>query len=182
MRQAQKKSKIIKAYELGKGTKMEIDLIRAGKIITAGDKYFLFSLEVTGGRGEEAVRGDFFKVSCFEHELYPYPNAREFFLANHVHLNGDNYLQVTKPLLVWFKGDSIEEPEIKFLINSGKLILNPQDSASYFRVVLWGATLTAAENAALVFYKIERDGDMITNVDWGLVNRAIFERDYDLLS
>lgn len=181
MKLAQKKSRIVKAYELGKGTAMEQKLIREGKIIATGDKYFLFSLEATDGHGEEAVRGDFFKVSCLNHELYPYPNAREFFLANHVHLGGDDYRQVIKLLLVWFKGDSFEEPEIKFLIDSGKLTLNPQDPACYFRAVLWGAPLTAPEDAALVCYKVERDGNMITNVDWGLVNRVIFDRDYDLL-
>ena len=181
MKLAQKKSRVIKAYELGKGTQMEQNLIREGKIIATGDKYFLFSLEATDGHGEEAACGDFFKVSYFNHELYPYPNAREFFLANHVHLGGDDYRQVTKPLSVWFKGDSFEEPEIKFLIDNGKLTLNQQDPERYFRAVLWGAPLTAAEDAVLVCYKVERDGNKIINVDWGLVNRAIFDRDYDLL-
>lgn len=182
MKMAQKKSRVIKAYELGKNTKMEQNLICEGKIIPSGDKYFLFSLEATNGHGEEAVRGDFFKISCVNCELYPYPNAREFFLENHVHLDGDNYRQVTKPLLVWVKGDSTEEPEIKFLIQSGKLTLNPQEPARYFQAVLWGSTLTAAEDAVLVFYKVERNGDRIIDVDWGLVNRAIFNFDYELLT
>ena len=181
MRLAQKKPACVKAYELGAGTQLERDLIRDGKITLGADgKYRLFSLEADEC-GEEASVGDFFKVSCVGGELFPYPNAKEFFRANHVHIGGDDYRQVPKPLGVWFKGDSLDEPELKFLLDNGKLTLHPEAPARYFQAYLWGAPLSADENAALIFYKVERDGDTITDIDFGLVNRAIFDCDYTLL-
>lgn len=178
MRRARKKGKKIAAYELGAGSSMELELMREGKIKSDdGKKFSLSSFEGV----EEATAGDFFKVSYFDGEKFPYPNSRSFFLLNHKHLGDDYYEQNSKPISVWFKGDSLEEPEIKFLFQTGKLTLNPEDLAHYFEAFLWGAKLSAASDAVLIFYEVERDGDLIQDIDFALVNRKIFDQDYLLL-
>lgn len=178
MKTAQKKRTTLTAYELGAGSPVEAQLKLEGKIACRDGKYFLASLEGV----QKASAGDFFKVTRLNGENFPYPNSREFFLANHRKLRGDLYEQLTKPLKVWFKGDSLDEPEMKFLLEDSKLTLEPQDPAHYFKTFLWGAPLDADEDAALIFYDVQRDDSgAITAIDFNLVNREIFNRDYELL-
>ena len=170
--------KRVKAYELGGGNAVELELLRACKIVLDGDgNYNLFSSEAVNGSGEIAERGDFFKVDSHG---APYPNKRGWFLENHRHIFGDEYEQLPKVLPIWQVGDAVC-PELEFLINAGKLQLNTKSAARYFNAFIWGSRLSAASDAVIVFYEIQRDehGE-ISNVDFGLVDRKIFERDYEL--
>jgi len=91
-----KTGKIVEAFELGLSSAMELKLIEECKIVRKGDTYELFSQESQSGSGEIASAGDFFKV---DKAGYPYPNAREWFLENHRHVEGDKWEQLPKKLL-----------------------------------------------------------------------------------
>lgn len=183
MKYAQKKEgKRVQAYELGCGSQMEDNLIREGVIrhLENGD-YELFSREAVNGRGELAHPGDYFKVDTEGERHYPYPNSREFFLANHRHIQENEYEQICKPLAVWMEGDEICE-EIEYLLRTGKLTLLPDQKERYFNAILWGAPLSAARNDVLVIYNVERDeSGAITGIDFNFVQEKVFYRDYNIV-
>ena len=79
---------------------MEATLIREGAIKKRQDgTYELFSQEAVNGTGEIAKAGDYFKVDIVDGRHYPYPNSKQFFEENHIHIAGDEYEQKEKPLL-----------------------------------------------------------------------------------
>ena len=97
------KKKLVHAYRLGYGSAMEQLLLQEGAIRRLPDgSYELFSKEAVQGRGEHALRGDYFKVDTVEGRYYPYPNTREFFESNHTLVDAaqDLYEQQPKPLQV----------------------------------------------------------------------------------
>lgn len=176
------KRKIVKAYPLGVGHPMEQALIEEGAIRLLPDgSYALFSQEAVNGQGQIAHAGDYFKVDTIDGRHYPYPNSREFFLENHTHLSGDEYEQVNKPLLIWQADDAVSE-EIRWLVDSGRLTLKPQEPERFFNAFLWGADLSAARDATLVFYSVDRDETgTITDISFNFVAKNEFEASYTLL-
>lgn len=173
------KKKIVKAYPLGAGHPMEAALIAEGAIRLRDDgRYELFSQEAVNGSGQIAYAGDFFKVDTIDGRHYPYPNSREFFLENHTHLQGDEYEQLAKPLMIWQHGD--EAPEaLTWLLEQKLLTLKPEDPAHYFNAFLWGAELSAAMDATLLFYSVDRDANgAITDVSFNFVAKPEFEASY----
>lgn len=176
------KKKIVKAYPLGAGHPMEAALIAEGAIrLLADGSYELFSQEAVNGHGQVAQSGDYFKVDTIDGRHYPYPNSREFFLNNHTHLAGDEYEQVNKPLLIWQSGDEPIE-EIRWLVDTGHLTLKPQDPAHFFNAFLWGTDLSAAADATLVFYSVDRDAfGAITEISFNFVAKPEFEASYSVM-
>ena len=173
-----RKGKRVKAYELGTNSEMEKQLIQEGTIQRDNDGYLLFSREVVNGVGEKAKAGDFFKVEDIDGRHYAYPNAREWFLAQHRHIEGDEYEQVSKPLHVWLAGDPLDN-EISYLLTEKKLQITTENKEQYFHAFLWGAPLSAAIDATIVFYSVNRDANgKIEDVDFGLVERVAFENSY----
>lgn len=175
------KRKLVKAYCLGRGSEMEQLLLRLGRIrlLPDGD-YELMSQESKNGAGQRASAGDYFKVDEVDGVYYPYPNSREYFLNNHTHLEGDTYEQKALPLAVWQWGD---EPcdAIGYLLEQGKLTLNHADEERFFNAFLWGADLSAAQDATVVFYDIFRDvSGAITDVSFNFVVKEEFERSYTI--
>ncbi len=182
MRYAIKKTdKTVKAYCLGENSAMEQALLREGAIrLRPNGLYELFSQEAASGAGELARPGDYFKVDTVEGRHYPYPNDQAFFLANHRHIAGDDYQQRSRPVAIW-QADEALCPEVQFLLETGRLVLNPNDPARYFNAHLWGAPLSAARDATLVFYSIERDAaGQITDISFNFVARPQFEENYRL--
>ena len=177
------KKKIVKAYPLGAGHPMETALIEEGAIRRLADgRYELFSQEAVHGHGEIAGAGDYFKVDTVDGRHFPYPNSREFFLSNHTHVSGDEYEQANKPLLIWQVGDEPME-EVHWLVETGRLTLKPQDSAHFFNAFLWGADLSAAADATLIFYSVDRDAaGGITDISFNFVAKAEFDANYTLLA
>ena len=173
------KKKIVLAYPLGAGHPMEALLIEEGAIRLLPDgSYELFSQEAVNGHGQLAQPGDYFKVDTINGRHFPYPNDREYFLSNHTHLSGDDYEQINKPLMIWQTGDEISD-EIKWLLDTGRLTLNPQDPTRFFNAFLWGADLSAAADATLVFYGVDRDENgCITDISFNFVARPEFESSY----
>ncbi len=176
MRQAIKnKGAVMAAYELGAGSPMERELAAEGKIRMLPDgTYELFSLEAVNGSGERARAGDFFKTDG----RYPYPISRDYFLANHTHLEGDLYRQTAKPLWAWTAEDALC-PEIEYLLRRKGLTLCPERPEAYFTAPLWGTVESAARDAVLVFYEIRRNGDgEILDVNFNFVERSVFDATY----
>lgn len=176
------KRKIVKAYPLGAEHPMEALLIEEGAIQRLPDgSYALFSQEAVNGQGQIAQPGDYFKVDTIDGRHYPYPNSRAFFMDNHIHLKGDEYEQINKPLLVWQVGDAMTD-EITWLVNTGHLTLKPEEPARFFNAFLWGTDLSAAADATLVFYSVDRDENAcITDISFNFVAKPEFEACYVLM-
>lgn len=170
--------KMVEAWELGASSEMELKLRESQKIIFhEGDEkpYELFSSESNSGKGQRTVAGDYFKV---DGKGNPYPQEREKFFANHRHIEGDTWEQLPKPLLAWESGDEVT-PEVQFLIDHKGLVLNPKTPEQYFGAVLWGAWLTAAQDAVLIFYGVTYDeAGNILDADFNFVMRSHFEEQY----
>lgn len=174
--------KIITAYPLGEGHPMEAALIAEGAIRLLPDgTYELFSQEAVNGRGQVAHAGDYFKVDDVDGKHFPYPNDREFFLANHTHLSGDEYEQANKPLMIWQADDAVTE-EVRWLVDNGRMTLKPEDPDHFFNAFLWGADLSAARDATLIFYSVDRDeNDAIADISFNFVAKSAFDESYTLL-
>ena len=181
MRQAMKsKKKIVKAYQLGIGSEMEAKLIKEGAIVAKEDgTYELFSQEAVNGTGEIAESGDYFKVDEIGDKHYPYPNGKEWFEENHIHLQGDEYAQLNKPLYIWQAIDPKCE-EMEYLVANGKITIKEDDEQHYFNAFLWGAELSAAKDATVIFYSIDRDEQgEITDISFNFITKDQFESDYE---
>ena len=154
----------VRAWELGAGSGMEKEMLLCGKIAKRADgTYELFSPEASEGKGQVAKAGDFFKV---DHRGLPCPNERNFFLQNHRHLEGDWYMQAARPLKVWRLGDP-ECEEIRFLLDNRLLSVCPENRERCFSASLWGTMETAAADAVLIFYSVQRNPDgTIASVDF----------------
>lgn len=180
MKMAKKREdRLICAWQLGAGTEMEAKLLREGRIVLRKDgKYELFSHEAVNGSGEIAEPGDFFKVDSTG---APYPNRAQFFLSNHRHVQEHQYIQRSQPVEVWMEGDPMTDA-LAFLLESGRLTLHPEDPSHYFRAFLWGAQLSAAMDAVLVFYQVHRDErGRVFEAEFNFVAAPEFRRDYVLL-
>lgn len=163
------------AYELGAGNPVEAELIRKGAIRREGDSYALFSREAVNGQGQMAKKGDFFKL---DGDGYPYPNDREWFFANHRYVGGDVYEQLPKPLEIWEAEDG-DHPLIHWLVAQGKLRICREDRERFFNARLWGADLSAAKDAVVVFYGVERkEAGEIADISFNFVAREEFDRTY----
>lgn len=174
-----KNGKIVKAYCLGESSVVERELIKEGKIVQNGSGgYELFSQEAVNGTGEKAVKGDYFKIDS---KGFPYPNDKEFFEKNHVHIQGDAYEQIPKPVLAWTKDDE-NSSEIDFLIREKGLVIDKDNPVKYFNAPLWGSMLSAEADAIIVFYSIDRDEEgRIVDVDFNFVAKDEFDKLYSVM-
>lgn len=172
------KSKIVKAYQLGKDNSVVQELVESGKILEIGNgKYEIYSQEAVSGSfgGEIAISGDWIKIDS---KGYPYPNDREYFEANHRHIEGDTYEQIPKPLQAWDEKLEIC-PEIIFLVEKKGLIIDKASIGRRYTAELWGTTEVAAADAMIVFYNLSYDmaGNVI-DCDWNFVEKSEFEKTY----
>ena len=177
MRKAIKnQGKILTAYRLGDGSETEMRLLEEGKLRRMPDgNYEVFSLEVKNGSGEIAAVGDYIKLSS---DGWPYPNDKAFFAANHRRIEGDTYEQIPKPLDAWTAEDGMV-PEIAYLIAERGLVIDEKDEEKYFSAPLWGTTLSAARDAVIMFYQVERDEyGNITDADFNFVAKNEFDMMY----
>ena len=117
------KGKIVKAYQLGKDNPVVRNLAESGKIRDIGNgRYEIQSQEVINGtfRGEIARIGDWIKIDS---QGYPYPNDRKYFEANHMHIEGDTFEQIPKPLQAWDAKLEICQ-EVIFLVKKRGLVID----------------------------------------------------------
>jgi len=178
MRVLKKQDRLVRACRLGDGSALERELLESGRMRLRDGDYEVFSQEAGNGAGEIARAGDYVKVDSTG---APYPNERRFFEENHVHDHDEYYRQIPRPLPAWQVGDAPSDV-MDFLMSTGRLIIREDDAQRYFNAHLWGAPLSAARNAVVVFYDIERDAaGRITDVSFNFVERSEFERTYDIL-
>lgn len=172
------KGKLLDAYQLGSDNAVIKELMENGKICDLGDgRYEIHSQEAVNGAagGERAMVGDWIKVDS---KGYPYPNHREYFEANHRHIEGDTFEQLPKPLSAW---DAKLEmcPEVAFLVEKKGLIIDETSSDRRYTAQLWGTTEVAAEDAMIVFYSISYDeARNVTDCDCNFVERSEFDKTY----
>ena len=160
------------AWELGAGTDTEARLLREEKLRRLPDGSYLVFSRDTDAQGQIARPGDYIKIDSAG---FPYPNEREYFLANHTHLGGCQYRQKTPVLEAW-TADAPMPPAIRFLLDTGRLRIDAQDTAHYFRAFLWGAELFAARDAVVVLDRVARDGNgEITGAEFHFIARKEFE-------
>ena len=171
--------KTVQAWVLGENSSMETEMIDRGLIRKTGEgQYALYSQEAVNGQGQQAFAGDYFKV---DGAGYPYPNSREWFRANHRHISGDTWEQIPKALEIWEAGDG-ENEALCWLLETGKLVIREEEPERYFNARLWGADLSAARDAVLVFYSVTRnEAGEISDVDFNFVERQEFLRTYELV-
>ena len=170
----------VQAWELGAGSDKEKEMIHCGKIVAHPNGVFeLYTQEATEGKGQMAKAGDFFKI---DNRGCPCPNDREFFLQNHQHIKDDWYRQIAKPLRIWRLGDP-ECEELIFLLKNGILSIHPEDKQHCYSASLWGTTETAAVDATIVFYSVERDQEgKINAVDFNFVDADFFRTHYQIIT
>ena len=180
MRKAKKKVSVVKAYRLGEQNSVIDILQKDGRIVQKDDgSYEVFSRESGSGHGEKAQPGDYVKIDS---SGCPYPNSAAFFEKNHRHIEGEYYEQRQKALSVWFSDDPMC-PEVEFLEKNKGLVLDPDHPDRYFSAPLWGTNLTAGKDAALVFYRIDRDETgKVCDAEFNFVARDEFDKTYELLS
>lgn len=184
MKQVIKKSgKIVQAYRLGDEGPVVQKLIEEGKIKKIGEDFYeVFSQEtdVSGEdpKGEIAYACDYIKVDS---SGFPYPNSEKFFKENHVHISGDDYEQLPKPLYAWEASDGMCK-EIEFLMAQKGLVIDETSEEKYFTAPLWGTMLSAAKNAMIIFYELlwDRDGKVV-EADFNFVARSEFEKTYNMI-
>lgn len=175
------KGKLVEAYQLGSDHAVIKELIENGKICDLGDgRYEIHSQEAVNGAvgGEKAAAGDWIKLDS---KGRPYPNDREYFEANHRHIEGDTFEQLPKPLAAW--DAKLERcPEVEFLVEKKGLIIDETSADRRYTVQLWGTTEAAAEDAMIVFYSISYDeSGTVTDCDWNFVERSEFDRTYSII-
>lgn len=174
-----KEGKIVKAYELGMVHPVLEQLAAEEKLLDHRDgTYEVFSQETTA-KGQIAKTGDYIKLDS---SGTPYPNSREYFLANHRALPGENcYEQIPKTLEAWTSDCPICE-KIRFLMREKGLRLDPQNPDTYFSAPLWGTQEVANIDSILVFYRIDRDETgKILNADFNFVKKEEFDKTYKIL-
>ena len=177
------KGKMVEAYQLQLRNDNAVirELMENGKICDLGDgRYEIHSQEAINGvaGGEIAMAGDWIKIDS---KGYPYPNDRAYFEANHRHIEGDNFEQLPKPLLVW--NVKLEMcPEVEFLVEKKGLVIDETSSDRRYSAQLWGTTEVAAEDAMIVFYSISYDdAGNVTDCDWNFVERSEFDKTYSII-
>lgn len=175
------KGKMVEAYQLGSDNAVIKELVQKGKICDLGDgRYEIHSQEAVSGTagGEKATAGDWIKVDS---KGCPYPNGREYFEANHRHIERDTFEQIPKPLQAW---DSKLEmcPEVAFLVAKKGLVIDEESTDRRYTAQLWGAMEVAAEDAMIVFYSISYDdAGSVTDADWNFVERSEFDKTYSVI-
>lgn len=179
MKVIKKKGLFIRTFGLGTDLEMTDHYLKKGVLRKrAGDVYEVFSKEAINGTGQLARIGDYVKIDTAG-DLYP--NSREYFLENHRQIGEHIYEQIPKELSVWTNEEDMCE-EIEFLIQNKGLVINKESEEKYYTAPLWGATLSAARDAVIIFYKIDKDeSGSIRDIDFNFVERKEFEKTYCII-
>lgn len=181
MKNAVKKNGILTfAYCLGVDDILLSDLFQAGLLRKRDNLYEVFSQEALNdgnGCGEIVPEGYYIKLDSAG---YPYPNDPAFFVENHRHVSGNCYEQIPTPRGIW-TADSPWCEEMQFLVEKKGLVIRPGDPDNYFSAPLWGTVESAASDAVVLFYSIERDDiGVIRNIDFNFVVRTEFDKTYQV--
>lgn len=176
MKKVKKINVCVKAFELGMGNPLEDKLIASGKLKKHEGYYEVFSIEAARV-GELAYAGDYVKIDSSN---MPYPNTRDRFLSNHIHIVGDDFIQYPQEVLSWTYGD-VEDENIKYLLKTKKLMVNPDLADSFYKANLRGTFLTAKKDDLVLIYGVKKAGDKIISVDFNLIDKDEFDKTYEYI-
>ena len=176
MKKVKKFNVCVKAFELGRENPLEDELIASGKLIKHDDYYEVFSIEAARV-GELAYAGDYVKIDSSN---MPYPNTRDRFLSNHIHIGGDDFIQYPQEVLSWTYGD-VEDENIKYLLKTKKLMINPDLADSFYKANLRGTFLTAKKDDLILIYGVKKVGNKIISVDFNLIDKDEFDKTYEYM-
>lgn len=177
-----KMGKKIRAYPLREENPVIEALISEGKIKKLDDGTFeIMSQEAVkggSGKGQVASANDYVKIDS---SGFPYPNDEAYFIANHIHIEGDEYEQITKPLAAWTANEPMCE-EVNYLVEHKGLIINENDPKHYLTAMLWGTLETVERDGAIVFYDILRTADgRIEDISFNFVAHKQFHEEYTVI-
>ena len=167
---------IVNACQLGQNTKLEQNLMNAGRLVrVSAEQYEVFSQEATGKHGEVAYVGDYIKLDTAG---FPYPNKRNYFEKNHRKIGENEYEQIAQPLQAWCLGEPVDEA-IEFLLQHKGLKFDLESEERCFSAPLWGTQLTAKQDAVLLIYRVNRnEDDTIADIEYNFVAREEFSKTY----
>ena len=172
----------VEAWELGVDTETYRQMVGEGKITSFGDgTYAIRSTEVTADKfGQLAANGDFFKIDGCGN---PYPNTREWFLANHELREDGLYYQKAIVLEAWrYMGTGEFHEYINWLIETERLYINREDRDHYWYADMWGTTLSSPMDVYFVFREVKRTEDgAIVDIKFSFVDVTEFERTYRIV-
>lgn len=119
-------------------------------------------------------------------------NHRKYFMKTHQHIEGDEYDQLSKPVGVWFLGDTVS-PELQYIakhqILSATLegmIRRNNGRLTQYDLYVWGSPIEAigysscaGDKATIIFDNVKRDetGEIV-DLDFMFIEREAFNRDY----
>lgn len=168
----------LRACRLGENAPLEQELRRRGLLRSRADgTYELFTRE-TAGAGQVVSPGDYVKLDTIG---MPYCNDPVYFRQNHTHLEGEWYLQTSPQVLAW-RLDLPMAPPIRFLTETGRLQIRPEDPDHTFTAFLWGTWQTAAADGVIILRRIVygNDGE-ITDAEFHMVAGDEFRKTYEIL-
>lgn len=172
----QKKTTKLQAWCLGENSPMERQLMAQGLLARQGDTFLVYSRE-TRQEPQVAQKGDYFKL---DGSGCPYPNDRAFFLRQHTRLEEDWYLQKNPPIAAWTVEESMPA-EIRWLLDTGRLTIDPENPEGYFSAILWGARLYGARDALVVLRQVRRGGSgEILDIEFYFLAREEFLGTYTI--
>lgn len=179
MRVIKKNTLSVRAFCLGCDSEMEKELLAGGSLCKYADNsYEVFSQEAVNGDGEFVSTGDYVIV---DGSGTPYPNSKEYFEANYELIAGEEYRAIAKLREAWEYGEAIDD-KMSFAIEHRGLVLNEASYEKYMTAPLYGSILSAAKNAVIVFYSVDRDENgAVVGVSFNFVERKEFERNYEVV-
>ena len=72
---------------------------------------------------------------------------------------------------------------VQYLFDRELVVLHEDDPAHFFSAFLWGTEETAAKDAIIVFYQIQRDDrGKIIKIDFNFVGKSEFDKTYQIVS
>lgn len=176
MKVIKKRGLFIRAFCLGEESEITEHYIRKGVLRKRdGNVYEVFSKEAINGTGQLVKIGDYIKIDTAG-DLYP--NGREYFLQNHIQIGEHIYEQIPKELTAWSMEECMCE-EVEFLLQKKGLTIDEENEEKYYTAPLWGTMLSAAKDAVIIFYRIDKDDNgFIQDIDFNFVERKEFEKTY----
>lgn len=163
---------------LGEGSALEQELIQRKLLKKRADGLWELTTRETEGKGEVCRPGDYIKLDSLR---MPYPNDPVYFRENHAHLEGEWYIQNSRPVCGWTL-EQPDDPIIRFLVDTGRLRIDLRDPRRTFSAFLWGTEQTAARDAVIIITATERSAEgQITDVSFHMVAGDEFRKTYDIL-
>lgn len=172
-----KKSFPVQAFRLGEQTEQEQQLRLRNQLLQDADGLWRLRNLEAPEEGELVSMGDYIKLDT---EGRPYPNKKDWFEANHTHIEGNWYRQIPVTKTAWCTTEPLC-PQMQFLLDRGLLTWRKDDVDQTFSALLWGTRQSAPEDAVILFDRIEYADHTLQAVEFHFIAREEFLKTYDVL-